>query len=194
MIKVGLTGSMGSGKDTVVSLLSDYPDVLTTDSDLVCRELWKWDHQIHDKIFKVFGTIDKKEVEKITFDDPEKRKLLENIFHPIINCYQEWIYDSFKKWFKMMIFNSPLLFERGNHKKMDVNITLITDRYKALQRLQKSDKELTLEDFEKRLAVQMSDKEKISLSDIVIYNNGGKKELDKQIEKAYNYILFGRNK
>lgn len=189
MLKVGLTGCMGSGKDAVADILNKHQNVKIIDSDAICRWLWENNENVLGEVREEFGIIDKKAIGKIVFDDAQKRKAIEVIFQPRIDKTQEDLFWQYENLYDIVLLNSPLLIETGNYRDMDVVISVITDREKIIERLAKRDTHLTIEDFEKRLALQSSDIEKIKKSDYVISNNAGLRELDSKTNLLYNIML-----
>ena len=189
MLRVGVTGNMGSGKDTVTDLLGKYDNFIVSDSDEICNWLWENGEDTRYKIKDIFGTTNKHIVSKIAFDDENKRKELENLFHRKIENHHEFKYLLYKDKKDFMIVNSPLLIETGHYKKMDFVVVVGADRETCIGRVLKRNDHLSREDIEKRLDVQMPLEDMFPYADYVVENCGTKKELDNEVEKLYNRLL-----
>ncbi len=189
MLRIGLTGNMGSGKDTVADILRKYDNVIITDSDEICRWLWEYGEDTRYQIKKLFGTLDKKWVSWSVFNDAVKRKKLENIFHKTVENHHEFAHVLYKQDKGLLVINSPLLIETGYYKKMDYVVVVGADRETSIERVLKRNDHLSREDVEKRLDTQMPLEDTFPYADYIVENCGTKKELDKEVGKLYNRLL-----
>ena len=82
MIKIGITGSIASGKSTVAKMLSNgkYP---IFDADYAVKEIYK-KKSFKDKAYKILGVKSKNEVKRIVSKNPKKLKVTEKIIHPLV--------------------------------------------------------------------------------------------------------------
>ena len=189
MLRIGLTGNMGSGKDTVAQLLSKKKGFIESNSDDICRWLWENGEDTRYKIKDIFGTLNKDIVGKIAFNDESRRKKLENIFHKKVEDSHEFGYALYKDKKDFLIVNSPLLIETGYYKKMDFVVVVCADRETSIERVLERNKNLSREDIEKRLDTQMPIFYTEEMADYFIENNGTKKELDIEVDILYNRLL-----
>lgn len=189
MVKIGLTGGMGSGKDTVADLLCKYPRIISSNSDDICRWLWEYNTEIRNKIFNYFGTLDRIIIGKKVFNNKKDRQLLEGVFSGIVREIHESTCWENRHVIDFVIINSPLLIESGYYEKMDFVVSVLADEEIAIERALKRDEHLEKKDVLKRRQLQYTDKTKENLSDWGIFNNGTKKELDKEVGVLYNYMI-----
>ena len=193
MLKVGLTGSIGTGKSTVEQIFKEL-GVPVIDADEVVHQLLKR-KDIKEKIVKLLGDvldkngeIDRKKVAKIVFSNPEKRKQLEQIIHPEVFKYiQNWLKEQEKinpKGFA--IVSVPLMIETGSYKNYDKIIVVYAPKELQLKRLIK--KGMTREEAEKRIKAQMDIEDKIKYADFIIDNTGSLEELEQNVKQLYSIL------
>ncbi|RUM59969.1 MAG: dephospho-CoA kinase, partial [Persephonella sp.] len=122
MLKVGLTGSIGTGKSTVLKLFNQL-GAYTVDVDKIVHQLYKR-KDIQEKVKKEFGdvfnedgSLNRKKVAKIIFNNPEKKKVLENIIHPEVRKEVKRFIQNIEKKNKkaIVIVEVPLLIETGQY-------------------------------------------------------------------------------
>lgn len=175
-MKIAITGTIGSGKSTVAAYLRD-KGYFVFDCDEVNRELLNSDILI-DYFPECYddGLLDKKKLANIVFNDEKKRLLLESIMHPLI-------LESMKKEsgkHDPFFAEVPLLFEVNWDKYFDEVLLVVVDEDIALRRL--LDRGLSIEESKQRIKNQMSIKEKIERSDVIIYNDSSLFSLHKKID------------
>ena len=193
MLKVGLTGSIGTGKTTVLDLFKDLGAYVISADQIVHKLLKRKD--IKEKIRKEFGDvftqeseIDRKKLADIIFRNKEKRKKLESIIHPEV-------FKELDKFFKhvseknpdaVAIAEIPLMIETGSYKNYDVVIVVYAPEDLQIKRL----KEKGMEDEEilMRIRSQMPIDEKVKYADIVIKNTGSLEQLKKEVENVYKKL------
>ena len=191
MLKIGITGGIGSGKSTVCRVFSVL-GIPVFEADLIAKKLMNTDQEIHKKLVSLFGaavylpdqTIDRKYLAGIVFNDPSLLAQLNAIVHPVVRkTFFDWC-DKQKSPY--IIHEAAILFESGFYKMMDKTIAVVTSENERIQRVMKRDK-LTLELVKERINNQWSDEERIKLADFVISNNDNELiipqiiEIDKKI-------------
>ena len=193
MLKVGLTGSIGTGKSTVASIFKEL-GAYVIDADEVVHKLLKR-KDIKEKIRKEFGDvftpegeIDRKKLASIVFNNPEKKKKLEQILHPEV-------FKEIEKFFKQVeekdpnavaIADVPLMIETGSYKNYYPVIVVYAPREVQLERLIK--RGMDKEDALRRIKSQMPIEEKVKYADIVIDNTGSLQDLRKKVEEVYEKL------
>src|SRR5690606_18150449 len=124
MIQIwGLTGGIASGKSTVARIFAEN-GIGVLDADALTRELSAPGGAAHAAIEKRFGTADRSRLREMVFRDPQARKDLEGILHPLIRLESERrIRDALSERMAKgerlplrMIYEATLLVETGRHK------------------------------------------------------------------------------
>lgn len=173
MLKVGLTGGIGSGKTTVSKVFAD-KNFKIFNSDDIAKNIIKTDIEIKKSIINFFGSksfngsdFNSIYISEVIFSDPKKLDLLNSIVHPKV-------FEKFKKFVKKnlkskILVESAILFESNFYKLMDYNILLKSPKIERINRIINRDN-LSRKKIEKIMNVQWSDKKKINLATFVIEN------------------------
>lgn len=177
MLKVGITGGIGSGKTTVCKIF-EVLGVPVYYADERAREIVNTDKNVINGVKKLFGediylpdgTLNRKRVADIVFNFPELLEQYNAIIHPVV------IEDA-RKWMRKnqqhdyVIKEAALLFEANTYKDLDYIICVTASVPVRIQRIKQRDNS-TEEQILARIRNQMPEEEKIRRSDFVIYNNG----------------------
>lgn len=170
MIKVGITGGIGSGKSTIAHLFETmgYP-VYYADA----RAKWLMDNDpiIKEQLIAIFGQkvypghLEKKILANIVFSNPSALSKLNSITHPAVE-------RDFNNWClaqdaRIVFKEAAILFESGTHKSVDKIICVTAPESLRTKRVLRRDS-INEKQVEERIHNQWSDKEKIRLSDFVI--------------------------
>lgn len=197
IVKVGLTGGIATGKSTVARILEDRLGIPVINSDQIARDVVKkgqigYKHVVEafgDGILDSSGEIDRAKLGKLVFDDPQKRRLLESILHPLITQeIDRRVKEKEQEGHKLIVLEIPLLFEKGLQNRVDYTVVVYAPEEQQLDRLMKRDG-LSLEEAKKRLKAQIPIDEKIKLADFVIDNSKGVNYTEEQTLKVFNEIL-----
>lgn len=175
MVKVGITGGIGSGKTTVSRIFSTY-SIPVFYADTEAKKLTNTDEQIRQNLISLFGTdiylpdqtIDRKKLSSIIFNDKSLLQTVNNIIHPVVREY-------FISWAEQqnapfVLHEAAILFESGFAGMMDYNILVISDEKLKIKRLQERDN-ANEEQIKQRMANQWPDEQKEKLADFIIRNN-----------------------
>jgi dephospho-CoA kinase len=176
MLKIGLTGNIGSGKTTVAEVFN----VLKIPVYHADEESKRFLHEqvVMEAIRKTFGEvpvtqtgeIDRTALAQIVFSDPGKLSELTNILHPlVIGDFRKWCLS--KTGNKYVIHEAAIIFESGVEKDFDKIIHVSCPEEIAIQRVMMRDAK-TRDEILKRMRFQMKDHEKATRSDFVIQNDG----------------------
>lgn len=171
---IGLTGGIGSGKSTVAKYLAskgiavyiaDVEAKKLMDSQDVIEEIKDY---FGEKVISKKGTIKRKTLAKIVFNNKEKLSKLNSIVHPKVKeHFTEWVLLHKNEPF--VIKEVAILFETNGHLDCDKVILVTAPEDVRLMRVMQRDN-VSKEDVLARMNNQMSEEEKIAKSDYVIHN------------------------
>lgn len=179
MLKIGLTGSIASGKSEVEKILKD--KFLVVDLDVVSHEFLKTIAK--KEILEEFKTTDRKELAKIVFNDENKKRKLEEILHPKLKKY---VLDIFNSSDKPVVISGALLYEAGFFPLFDKTIFIDAPIDLRLLRLQKRNGFSEIE-AKKRIDVQKNEGKKFA--DFIIENSSTIEELNKKVMDIFNLFI-----
>lgn len=198
MLRIGLTGGIGSGKTTISSLLKE-KGIPIVDADIIAREVLKEYPLILETIKEKFGTkfinengeLTRREFGNFIFKNPLKRLEYEEIIMPYI---KKEIFDQMNEYEKLgevaCVVDAPTLIEQGLNECMDFNILVWVDTQTQIERVKERDK-LKDEEVLDRINSQMSLNEKRKVVDFIIDNTFTIEETKKQVEKLVKVIKSG---
>lgn len=175
MIKVGITGGIGSGKTTVCKVFRVL-GIPVFEADTTAKQLMNTDDELRKNLIGLFGTavyqpdqtIDRKHLAGIVFTNPSLLAQLNGLVHPVVRkAFEEWCLIQHSPY---VLHEAAILFESGFYRMMDKTITVVTSEKQRIERVVKRDR-LTVELVKQRMRNQWSDDEKIKLADFVIGNN-----------------------
>lgn len=191
MLRIGLTGGIGSGKSTVAEMLRErsYP---VLDADALAREFLEPGQDAYKEVVAHFGqriltpgrAVDRKKLASIVFSDPEERAKLNQILHPRIR-------DVVVGWFAALdrpdgpalaFEDAALILESGARESLDRIVVCWCRPEQQLERLLA--RGLSEEDARMRMAAQMPLDEKRKLADEVIDCSGSIAETEKQLDRV----------
>ena len=193
MLKVGITGGIGSGKSTVSRFFSEL-GVPVYDSDQRAKSLMQHDDSIIIKIKKEFGDdsylnniLNRSHIAEIVFKNELKLKQLNAIVHPVVRTdFNNWLSQNSNARF--VIKEAAIMIESGAYKDLDKLIVVNANREQKIKWIKKRD-HLLLEDIENRIQNQLSDKIRNQYADFIIENNSSKNELKQQVLSIYNKLI-----
>lgn len=195
MIKIGLTGGIGTGKSTVSKMIMA-AGIKVLDADLVARNVLEVYPEILQKIriefgdayFDWRGEFRRKEFGNHIFRFPQERIKYEEIIIPYI---KKEIYEALKRYGengeKIIVLDAPTLIENGLHKDMDYVILVYADINTQIQRVKARDR-LSNGDVNTRINSQMQLEEKKKFANIIIDNNGDLVSTQKQVEGIIEFF------
>lgn len=196
---IGLTGGIGTGKSTVSKIIQEkgFPVI---DADLIAREVVNIGEPAYIETVKSFGetilrddgSIDRKKLGSIVFNDTNLRHRLNSILHPQINKKMKEETLKYSLLYRVVFLDIPLLIEELENLNssgllFDEIWLVYADETTQLKRIIERDK-TDLADAIRRINAQKSIEEKLKYADVVIYNTGSIKELIDNVNKALEEV------
>jgi len=174
MLRIGLTGGIGSGKSTVARIF-EVLGIPVYDADAASKKLMTEKTELKQLIQNSFGeesyingTLNRKFLAEQVFNDPEKLALLNSFVHPAtIKDAADWMK---KQTSPYAIKEAALIFESGSQKDLDFVIGVKAPLELRLQRTISRDK-VSLQKVEERMNMQMNEETKLRLCNYVIVND-----------------------
>lgn len=187
IVRIGLTGGIGSGKSAVAELLRQAGvDVLNL--DVIGREITERSAELIGRITELCGvsrlpdgSLDRAAVRAVIFSDAAKREALEKMLHPLI--WEEFVRRSAeiaRNGRRIVICEAALLVESGIHKQLDGLVLVTAPEATRKQRLMDRDRVTALL-AEKMIRAQLEDEDRTTPDTVVIANTGSLGELAFQV-------------
>ena len=196
MLKIGLTGGIGSGKSSVSELFSDWGSYIF-DADSVAKEILNHNETAQGEIIAEFGTdvldgknsIDKQKLARVAFQDENHQLRLNTIIHPYVFSEIDSKFDIIlaKKEHEIFVVDAALIYESGADTHMDYVIVVTSHLRLRTQRVMERGG-LTREEFLDRVDLQWPDEDKVHMADFVIHNNGTEKDLLEESKKVFDRL------
>ena len=161
MVKVGLTGGIGSGKTTVSNFLLDY-GIPVYNSDSKGKTLMNTNLELKNNIVSIFGErvydngiLNTNLLSSIVFNDSTKIEQLNNLVHPkVAQDFNQWVGKNNNK--PILVKEAAILIESGAYLNMDKIILVVSEKSTRINRVSKRDNS-DLESIEKRINHQLTD-------------------------------------
>ncbi len=175
MIKVGITGGIGSGK-TIISRLFAMMGIPVFNADYEAKSLVAANNTIRLQLISVFGTdiylpnhtINRKKFASIIFNNEFLLKQANEIIHPVVQAsFHGW---SEKQVAPFVLYEAAILFESGHYREMNYNILVLAEGKVRIRRVMQRDQS-SEEQVRRRMANQWADEKKIELTNFIINNN-----------------------
>lgn len=195
MIKIGLTGGIGSGKSTVSAMLKEagFPII---DADIIAKSVLEKYPEILEKVkidfgvgfFDWRGQFRRKEFGNHIFRFPKQRIKFEAIILPyIVREIEEELQALEKKGEKRVIVDAPTLIENDLHKEVDYVILVWVDQNTQIQRVRARDG-ISREDAINRINSQMPLERKKDFANIIIENNDVLPKTKEQVDLLIEFL------
>ena len=196
MIKIGVTGNIGSGKTTLTNFF-DNKKAYIFNADKEAKNHLSKHSVLQKKIINIFGNqivtsnnLDFKKLAQIAFENKNNQKILNGIVWPEVSVLiDKALKEAQIKKYDFFIVDAALLFEANFNHFFDFIILVTAEKKIRLNRALKRNN-LDLSQIKKRMNLQLSDQKKIKLSDFVICNNKDKKNLEVEFNKVLNEIIL----
>jgi dephospho-CoA kinase len=190
---IGLTGGIGTGKSTVCKLFAER-GIAVIDADAVAKELVALDQPALQAIVQEFGKgiIDAKgrlrrdRLRSIVFSDPERRKRLEKLLHPLI--LKEMLSRANRAGGPYCILCIPLLVETDQSSAVDRVLVVDAPQALQIQRVMERD-HLTIDEIKAIMHAQASREDRLEAADDVIMNASDMTKLAEQVNALHQKYL-----
>lgn len=174
MLRIGITGGIGSGKSTVAGIFSVL-GIPVYNSDNASKRLMAEDENLQKNIITSFGessyvdgSLNRKYLAAQVFNDSEKLALLNSLVHPAtINDARQWME---KQKSVYAIKEAALIFESGSDQFLDYVIGVQSPAALRIARAMERDN-LAHEEIEARMKLQMDEGEKMKRCDFIVVND-----------------------
>ena len=196
MLRVGLTGGIGSGKSTVSAMLAKLGAYIF-DADTIAKSILKDSTVVQSELISEFGTdilnsegnISRRKLARIAFQDEDHQLRLNAIIHPFVSDAYDKAYAQQLKLNKypLFIFDAALIYESGVDQHLDYVVVVSSTLRHRIERAMKRGT-LSREEILKRNDLQWKDEDKVGLSDFVIRNNKTEAVLQEQVEVIYREL------
>ena len=197
MLKVGLTGGLGSGKSTASKFFKSL-GAFILDADSTAKKLIANNEKVKEELIKEFGTdimdatsnVDKKKLARVAFQDEDHQQRLNYVVHPHIHMAIDKCFDKTldEDKHELFIVDAALIYESGYDAHLDY-IIVVTAQLKHRMERAMNRNTLTRDQILKRIEFQWPEKEKTSLADFVVHNDGTEDDLKNQIVELYKKLV-----
>jgi dephospho-CoA kinase len=196
VLRIGLTGGIGSGKSTVSRLLAERGAVII-DADVIAREVVEPGTPGLAAVVEAFGgavlaadgSLDRRGLAAVVFADPEARRRLDGIVHPLVRARGREV-EAAAPPGSVVVHDVPLLVETGQATSYDLVLVVLADVETRVARLVQ--RGLTAEDARARIAVQATDEQRRAIADVVLDNSGTPEQLAEQVDRFWAERVAGR--
>lgn len=191
MIKIGITGGIGSGKSTICKIFETL-EIPIYYADISAAVIVNKNLQVKSQLtakfgedLYEFGMLDRKKLSSIIFNNSEALAFVNSLIHPAVKLdYENWLENN--KLAPYTLKEAAILFESGAHTQVDKIICVYAPQDIKIQRVINRES-ITHNEVMRRILSQMPDEEKMKRSDFVIYNDNVQLVLP-QVLKIHNLL------
>ena len=189
VLRIGLTGGIGSGKSTVSALLAERGAVVV-DADRLAREVVEPGTPglaavvaaFGDSVLTQDGALDRPALAAVVFTDPAARARLDGIVHPLVRARAVELIGALPDD-AVVVQDIPLLVETGQASAFDLVLVVEADPEARVARLVQ--RGLSEDDARARISAQASDEQRRAVADVVLDNSGTPAELAAQVDRFW---------
>ena len=197
MLKIGITGGIGSGKSLVSKIFSGW-GAFIFDADQEAKKILINNETAQSEIISEFGSdvidinnkIDKKKLSRVAFQDEDNQLKLNTIIHPYVFQEIDKQFDKIlnKGSHNIFVIDAALIYESGADTHMDYVIVVCSKIGLRTERVLSRGK-ISRDEFLQRSNLQWTDEDKIQLADFVIHNNETKENLEIKAKSIYRKLI-----
>ena len=196
MLRIGITGGIGSGK-SIASRLFHALGVPVYDADTRARWVMEHDATLHDELLAAFGPdtydaagqLNRVALAGMVFNNPAQLVQLNGLVHPHVGAdFERWATAQQQAGHAYALKEAALLFEAGSHKQLDRIITVFAPLAVRTTRVLRRDPQRSAADVSAIMAKQLSEEEKMQRADYVLVNDNAQPLLP-QVLALHQQIL-----
>jgi dephospho-CoA kinase len=189
VLRIGLTGGIGSGKSTVAALLTQH-GARVVDADRIAREVVEPGTpglaavvaEFGEGVLTPEGALDRPALAALVFGDPAARARLDAVVHPLVRSRAAELVAAAPAD-AVVVQDVPLLVETGQASSFDLVLVVEADVGTRVARL--VERGLTAEDARARIASQATDEQRRAVADVVLRNDGDREALAVQVDRFW---------
>lgn len=190
MIKLGITGGIGSGKSTVTDIIK-LLDIPVYIADIESKKITESSPIVRNKLIEAFGDnlyedhkLNKQLLASYIFNDSHKLAIANSIIHPVVNQhFGEWVKEHQHQ--PIVVIESAILYESGMNALIDKVIMVYTPLEKRIERTILRDN-VTRSRVLERINSQLPDDEKVKRADYIVYNDETQSLIQQSIDIIEN--------
>lgn len=194
MIKVGITGGIGSGKTTVCRIFETFgipvfyadtvaKEIMVTDPVLVAGVKEAFGQESYDEA----GKLNNKHIASIVFGNSTELARLNSVVHPaVFRAFDDWL-EQLPAGTPYILKEAALLFESGSYKACDKSVLVTAPAEIKIKRVMDRDG-VTAEQVQARMDKQMSDSEKIKMADFLIRNDESQPVIAQVLDLHHQFL------
>jgi dephospho-CoA kinase len=191
LVRVGLSGGVGSGKSTVAAMLAERGAVVI-DADAIAREVVEPGTPGYAAVVAEFGDavvadgrLDRAALAKIVFNDDDARARLNAIVHPLVGARTAALMAATPPD-AVVVYDVPLLVESGLAEGFDKVVIVLAPQEVRLERL--AARGMPEDDARARMAKQANDDERRAVADEIVVNDGTREHLQAQVDAVWERL------
>jgi dephospho-CoA kinase len=189
VLRIGLTGGIGSGKSTVSGLLAQL-GARIIDADVLAREvvapgtpgLAAVVDAFGNRVLSADGSLDRPALAAVVFGDPSARATLDGIVHPLVRTRAVELIAALPDD-AVVVQDIPLLVETGQAASFDLVLVVEAELEIRVDRLVR--RGLSEDDARARIAAQATDEQRRAVADVVLDNSGTPERLAEQVDRFW---------
>ncbi|WP_291401857.1 dephospho-CoA kinase [Daejeonella sp.] len=198
MIKVGITGGIGSGKTTVCRVF-ELLGIPVFYADNVAKTIMQTDSQLKNKILNTFGPesysidgqLNRPYISSIVFKDQSQLNKLNALVHPaVFRAFDRWIAE--QKEVPYILKEAALLYESESYKMCDLSILVISPESTRISRIKARD-HISEEEIMLRMKRQFSDEQKMKLANHILINDENRLLIPQILDLHQQFLKISRN-
>ena len=197
MLKIGITGGIGSGKTTVCRVF-ELLGIPIFYADTVAKLIMNTDPVLKEEILKAFGEksyskngdLNRAYLSSIVFNNESELNKLNALVHPaVFRAFDQWIaihHDA-----PYIIKEAALLFETKSYTMCDLSVLVVSPEESRMRRVIARDA-ISHDEIVLRMKRQFSDEQKIKLADHILFNDENQLLIPQILELDQQFITIGK--